>query len=236
MTSQPFRFKKFTVAYDRCTHKVGTDAVLLGSWVNTAQTDNILDIGTGSGIIALMLGQRTGDKTSIDAIEVQPDDAEQARENVAHSPWPNKIAVHTGAAQTFFPEKRYDLIVSNPPYFSKSLLPPDSKRSVARHTGDLSFKDLLQTAVRLLSPFGRLAVILPYAEAVHFIDLAKDFALFPLRITNFRARHHKPVERVLLEFSSKQTNAVISEISLYDKADEWSDTYRALTRDFYLRG
>lgn len=235
MTSQPFRFKQFSVAHDRCTHKVGTDAVLLGSWVNTSETDRrILDVGTGSGVIALMLAQRTGEKTSIDAFDIHADDAQQARENAANSPWPDKITVHRAKAQTFASGSQYDLIVSNPPYFSKSLLPPDSKRSAARHTNDLPFEDLLKTVVRLLVPAGRFGVILPYAEANRFIDLAAVCGLYPFRRTHFRTRQHKPVERVLLEFSAEHITAVTSELTLYNGDNEWSDPYRELTRDFYI--
>jgi len=236
MALQPFRFKQFSVAHDRCTHKVGTDAVLLGSWVNISETDrHILDVGTGSGVIALMLAQRTGERTLIDAIDIHPHDADQARENAANSPWPGKINVHLASAQNFTSENRYDLIVSNPPYFSKSLLPPDSKRSAARHTGDLSFEDLLQTVVRLLAPDGRVAVILPLAEASHFTDLAAGVSLYPFRRTNFRTRVHKPVERVLLELSMQRMVATTSDLTLYNSGDEWSDAHRELTRDFYIR-
>lgn len=235
MALQPFRFKQFTVAHDRSTHKVGTDGVLLGSWVNVKETDNyLLDIGTGSGLIALMLAQRTGSTVHIDALEINADDANQARENVARSPWPERISVHVTAAQHFKSENRYDLIVSNPPYFRKSLRPPDEKRTIARHTLDLSFEDLLFTVTRLLSSGGRFGVVLPYSEAMHFITLAEHSGLYPLRITSFRTRIHKPIERMLMEFSRVKDACAKSEIVLYTKGDQWSDEYRALTFDFYL--
>jgi tRNA1Val (adenine37-N6)-methyltransferase len=236
MALQPFRFKQFSVEHDRCTHKVGTDAVLLGSWVNIAETDqHMLDIGTGSGVIALMLAQRSANHTHIDAIDIDEHNAEQARMNAGNSPWPEKITVHSAAAQIFSPETRYNLIVSNPPYFSKSLLPPDSKRSVARHTADLSFKDLLETVVRLLTPGGRFAVVLPYSEGMNLINLAKGHKLFPIRQTDFHARLHKPIERLLLEFSFENIPLQYSKLTLYDQGEKWSDAYQSLTRDFYLR-
>lgn len=236
MALQPFRFKQFSVAHDRSTHKVGTDAVLLGSWVTIMATDtHILDVGTGSGVIALMLAQRTKNTAHIDAVEIHDDDARQARENVARSPWPAKISIHTTAAQKFQTEKRYDVIVSNPPYFERSLLPPDQKRTTARHTLDLSFDDLLGTVTRLMKSDGRFAVILPYTEAMQFVDLTERAGLYPFRTTSFRTRIHKPVERMLIEFSRQRESATNSELTLYGDGEVWSEDYRLLTGDFYIR-
>lgn len=236
MAPQPFRFKHFTVAHDRSTHKVGTDGVLLGSWVDIRATDqNFLDIGTGSGVIALMLAQRAGNSARIDALEIHPHDAQQARENVARSPWPEKIAVHTVAAQNFETKTRYDLIVSNPPFFVNSLLPPDQKRTTARHTLDLSFVDLLFTVTRLIRHGGRFGIVLPHNEATQFIALAERLQLYPYRITSFRTRPHKPVERMLMEFSHQKKAAIKTALTLYGDGQEWSEEYRSLTGDFYLR-
>ena len=236
MAVEPFQFKQFRVAHDRATHKVGTDAVLLGSWVNVLPEDtHILDIGTGSGIIALMLAQRTEGATSIDALEIHEQDAEQARENVARSPWPQKITVHQTAAQRFVTEKRYDLIVSNPPYFVKSLPAPDQKRTRARHTLDLSFEDLLTTVTRLITADGRFAVVLPYPEAKQFLELAESFGLCPLRTTSFRTRSHKPIERMLMEFSRRKNSVIKTELVLYyGQAEQWSAEYATLTGAFYI--
>lgn len=236
MALKPFQFKQFKIAHDRSTHKVGTDAVLLGSWVNILETDKLLlDIGTGSGVIALMLAQRTKEQVHIDALDILDADVQQARYNVANSPWPQKIDVRCCRAQTYFPERQYDLIVSNPPYFEKSLLPPEQKRSTARHGEELSFPELLTCASRLMSPSGRFAVILPHAEGLRFIRLAAETTLFPSRQTAFRSRRHKPIERLLLEFCRQQGEVETSELTLYDHSNNWTDGYRLLTKDFYLK-
>jgi tRNA1Val (adenine37-N6)-methyltransferase len=234
--SKPFHFKYFSVAQDRCIHKVGTDGVLLGAWVKLTGTDNrILDIGTGSGLIALMIAQRSTAGTRIDAVDIAPTDIQQAMENVSRSPWPEKISVHHTAVQDFFPPNRYDLIISNPPYFERSLLPPDNLRTLARHTQNLSFPDLLSNASRLLAEKGRLAVILPYNEGLKVIDVARNEGLHASRKTGFRSRAEKPVERLLIEFSREKHDAEKSDLVLYDKGNAWSQDYKMLTREFYLK-
>ena len=232
-----FHFKKFSVQHDRCTMKVGTDGVLLGAWVNVAHAKSILDIGTGSGVIALMLAQRTQEHVTIDAVEIEVGDAEQARENVAHSPWSEKVVVHSSSIQDFHPGKQYDLLVSNPPYFSNSWEPPDQRRHQTRHTITLPYPELLTAATRLLSPDGKFSVILPYAEGLHFIDLALASGLHCTRQWSFRTRPDKPIERWLLEFSRLNAVRKENEIQLYrEKAgEEWSAQYIELTRDFYLK-
>jgi len=237
MGSKPFQFKQFNVAQNRCTHKVGTDGVLLGAWVNIQESDRtMLDVGTGSGLIALMLAQRSCAETRIDALDIAAPEVEQAKENVQRSPWPEKIHVYQKPVQKFACERKYDLIVSNPPYFVNCLLPPEKKRSVARHTRELSFEDLLQNASRLLSPAGRLAVILPYDEGVKFIDLGQEYQLFLVRQTAFRAREHKPYERLLLELAHESKSPVENEITLFAAGETWSESYKTLIRDFYLKG
>ena len=237
MGSKPFQFKKFSIAQDVCTHKVGTDGVLLGAWVSVSETDvAALDIGTGSGLLAIMLAQRTSPQARIDALDIELRDIQQARQNVQRSPWPEKINVVHTSLQKFYPDKRYDLIVSNPPFFVSSLLPPDAKRTLARHTLGLSFKDLLQNAVRLLSVAGRLAVILPFIGGRHFVNQAQAYDLFPQRQSIFRSRVHKPPERLLVELSrTQEPQRQEEEIVLYGDGDEWSDQYKRLTREFYLK-
>jgi tRNA1Val (adenine37-N6)-methyltransferase len=235
MGVKPFQFKLFSVAHDRCTHKVGTDGVLLGSWVTIQQHDNlILDIGTGSGLIALMLAQRSKNDVHIDAIEMERTDAEQAKENIANSPWPGKITVITEAVQQYASTRPYDLIVSNPPFFLNSLLPPGEKRTKARHTQSLTFEELLDTVNRLLAPEGRFALILPHAEGLRFIELARKTNLLPFRKTTFRSRRHKPVERLLIEFSRKNVEMIESDIILYANDEDWTAEYQELTGAFYL--
>jgi tRNA1Val (adenine37-N6)-methyltransferase len=232
---EPFRFRKFTVAHDRCTHKVGTDGVLLGAWVRISVSDrNILDVGTGCGVIALMLAQRSGENTRIDAIEIEEQDARQAAENAGASPWKNRVKVHHTSLQNFLCEKQYDLIVSNPPYFTNSFLSDDKNRSRARHAHLLPYDDFLDHVVRMMNPKARLAVILPPAEGARMQELATTRGLSVIRTTQFRARKHKPVERILLEFAFVGTPVQNDELILYAEGNNWSDAYVKLTQDFYL--
>ena len=215
--------------------KVGTDAVLLGAWVNVMHANRILDIGTGSGVIALMLAQRSSENVHIDAVEIEHQDAMQAKENISNSPWPNRISVYEVPIQQFSSEVKYDLIASNPPYFKNSFQPPDKKRLHTRHTVSLDFPELLSFVARLLKPHGRFSVILPYTEGLEFIDLAKQHTLFCSRQWSFRPREEKPIERWLLEFQFQSSEKEEGEIVHYKEADQWTEDYKVLTKDFYLK-
>ena len=229
-----FRFKQFVVHDDRATHKIGTDAVLLGAWVNATGVHTALDIGTGSGVIALMLAQRTPSLAKIDAVDVEQTNFLQASQNIARSPWPQKITAHPVAIQEFFPQQKYDLLISNPPYFVNSLLPPKVERSKARHTTSLSHYDLLKAAERLLIPSGRFGVILPAAEGDQFQVMAKKFRLYCSRRLAFFSRMQKPQERWLLEFTFTPADPFTETLVLYHEGNKWSDEYKTLTDDFYL--
>lgn len=230
-----FRFKQFSIEDNRCAHKVGTDGTLLGAWVNLSDNKHLLDIGTGSGLIALMLAQRSADDAYIDALEFSHPDYSQANDNVTHSPWPTKIQVHHTRLQDFETVKRYDHIVSNPPYFNNSFKPPVASRVAPRHTETLTYTELLEHSKRLLTTTGKLSVVLPYTEGLQFIGLAKSFNLYPSRQWGFRARKEKPIERWLLEFSQQVEKVEEGEILLYEQDEEWSLDYKGLTRDFYLK-
>lgn len=215
--------------------KVGTDAVLLGSWANVTTAKNILDIGTGSGIIALMVAQRTSSSTKIDAVEIEKQDAKQALENILQSPWPAKISIHHLPVQEFLPLEQYDVIISNPPYFNSSREPADRRRHQTRHTISLNYEALISSSERLLKPDGKFNVILPYSEGLQFITRALQKNLFCTRKYSFRTRSEKPIERWLLEFSTQEQSIEAGEILLYKEGLTWSDNYTCLTRDFYLK-
>lgn len=229
-----FRFRQFAVHQDRATMKVGTDGVLLGAWVRLHEASRILDIGAGTGVIALMLAQRSPQNTRIDAVEQSPEDAQQAAENFAASPWKDRLALYTSAIQAYHTPFTYDLIVSNPPYFINSLLPPDEKRKQTRHTLSLTQEELLTHSLRLLAPSGYLNLVLPREEASRFIRLATASGLHCSRQTSFRSRKHKPVKRMLLEFTRLGMENEINDLILYDENNNWSEAYRHLTGDFYL--
>ncbi len=215
--------------------KVGTDAVLLGAWVNLEGPSRILDVGTGCGIIALMLAQRTANDVIIEGIEVEPADAEQAQENTNHSPWATRVTIHSVALQDFHSSARFDLIVSNPPYFINSQLPPTAQRAQARHTQTLSFEELIYHSLRLLNANGRLAVILPFEEGNLFQLLAEQQGLFPTNRLAFYSRQGKPQERWLLEFSKIKLPIKEEQLILHGEGESWSDDYKNLTRAFYLK-
>ncbi len=229
-----FKFKQFSVCDDRATMKIGTDAVLLGAWVNISLAKNILDIGTGSGIIALMMCQRSGPDVKIDAVELLTPDAMQASENISASPWPEKISVSNTSIQEFYPGRRYDRIICNPPYFSKSLLPPTGTRSKVRHDTTLTWDELLTAACRLLSPMGKLCVILPFVESEVFMQKANSKDLFLHHVTKFFSRHGKAQERTLMEFGFTSAPLREDSLILYQSKNQWTTAYRKLTQDFYL--
>jgi tRNA1Val (adenine37-N6)-methyltransferase len=230
-----FRFKQFKVAHDRTSHKVGTDGVLLAAWVNVEGVKEILEIGTGSGVMALVLAQRTSPACHIDAVEIEALSAQQAAENFAGSPWPDKIKIKHIPIQRFETDKKYDLIISNPPFFINSSLPPERGRSNARHTGELSFVELVEAALKFLSEEGRLALILPTAEANLFIHQARERSIHCYRRCEVQSRKHKPVERILLEFGLKPRSLLTDNLVIHGLNDEWSKEYVDLTRDFYLK-
>lgn len=215
--------------------KVGTDGVLLGAWVDVTNAQTILDIGTGTGVIALMLAQRTPSYVQVDAVELNPDACVDAQENFSQAPWNDRLHLYTQAIQTFSPEKTYDLIVSNPPYFINSYKPTDLHRTTARHTEQLSFEELLSAVLRLLNASGRFAVVLPVTEGKAFEKLALDRALHCIRKWSFRTRNNKPVERLLMEFSRESRPCETGEILLYESGEIWSDEYQNLMKDFYLK-
>jgi tRNA1Val (adenine37-N6)-methyltransferase len=233
--STGFDFKQFRVEHDRCAMKVGTDAVLLGAWVDVTKASRILDVGTGSGIIALMLAQRTPASTSIDALEPDDEACAQAQQNVQQSPWQNKITLHQKTLQQFHADTRYDLIVSNPPYFSNSYLPSAINRKRARHSDTLSHMELVEQSLDLLHPYGRMAVILPYAEGEIFLARALTGKLFCNRKLAVFTRKEKKQERWIFELSFFHRETAEETLYIHENAgNHWSESYKQLTQDFYL--
>jgi tRNA1Val (adenine37-N6)-methyltransferase len=233
--SKGFRFKQFTIYDSQCSHKVGTDGTLLGAWTTLENAKHILDIGTGSGLIAIMAAQRTREQSSVEAIEVSQPDCEQALENIRRSPWPDKIKIYHTSLQKFHSAQKFDCIISNPPYFNNSYKPPNESRITPRHTDTLSFEELITHSRRLLKDTGRLNVVMPYAEGLQFIELAKQQGFYITRQWSFLTRQEKPIERWLLEFSLESLEVETGEILLYSKGGEWSDGYKELTKEFYLK-
>lgn len=216
--------------------KVGTDGVLLGAWVPVKDAQYVLDIGTGCGLVALMIAQRTS-SAQIDAVEIEEASYHEAVLNAANSPWSHRLSIYHGAIQDFNPDRRYDLIVSNPPFFRNSLKSPVASRNTARHTESLSHNALLENAARLLTPQGRLCVILPDREGLEFVARARDYGLFCLSQLEVRSREQSNLERRLLELTRMQPPSMeTGEMYLYGAANERSVAYETLTRNFYLPG
>lgn len=213
--------------------KVGTDGVLLGAWANCEGAKNILDIGTGTGVIALQMAQRNP-VAQIHAVEIDEAAAHRARANFDNSPWAERLTVEQTAVQEFAPAEKFDLIVSNPPYFVDSLLPPDAKRSTARHTHDLTFEELDGAVCRLLAEEGRFALILPEAEFCKYLDITNLYLAHRCDVYSIKGG---AIKRVMGEFT-EQKPAEISHENISIEVEErgvFSDEYRALTREFYLK-
>ena len=235
MSNPYFKFKKFTIYHDRCAMKVGTDGVLLGSWTQLNRVKNALDIGTGTGLIALMLSQRSNQSLFIDAIDIDEDAVVQARENIERSEFQNINCRHA-SLQDFSKEneKTYDLIVSNPPYFTSSLLSPDGQRTLARHTASLDLDNFMRISSELLSSDGRLSMIFPYDEKETLVSLSAIYGLFATRITNVLPTPTSKPKRVLLEFSKKEKVLEENDLLLERSRHVYSTEFSEMVKDFYL--
>ena len=232
MSNPYFRFKQFTVYHDLCAMKVGTDGVLLGAWSDCKQAKTILDIGTGSGLIALMLAQRS--EALIYAIDIDENACKQAKINFDNSPFFAQLIVEKAAFQHWETSLRFDLLVSNPPYFSDSLKSFDSGRNSARHNDSLFFADLIEKSFSLMNPGGKLEVIIPFDGFEVFQSLAMENQLFLCRKTLVSSLPQKSPKRVLLEYSNKDTG-YREDLLLIEKSPKiYSEEYIALTEDFYL--
>lgn len=235
MSSQGFDFKQFTILQDKCAMKVGTDAVLLGAWVETAAAKKILDIGTGTGIIAIMLAQKSDAK--VDAIDIDETAFEQAVQNVGNCKWKSQINVFHISLQkcSVIDGDKYDLIVSNPPYFVDSSKASEESRTNARHTDQLSFDELLDGVLKLLSPTGAFYVILPTKESQLFSEIAAKENLFLTKCTRIITRTDKPEKRLLMKFEFIQKEVAEDSIIIEkDARHSYTDEYKELTKDYYL--
>lgn len=235
MATPFFQFKQFTINQDKCAMKVGTDGVLLGAWVNCTDAKSILDIGTGTGLIALMLAQRS--EAQIDAVEYDTDAAQQAQENVAASPFKDRINVFPVPFQEFEPQdnKRYDLIVTNPPFFNNSLKPPKENRSIARHGDTLNFTEILVGSKHLLNPQGKLSVILPLKEAEDFMDIAEEMGFFLVGQCHVMPHPEAKARRMLLTLALKKATCKKSQLQIETNVrHQYSPEFKALTAEFYL--
>jgi tRNA1Val (adenine37-N6)-methyltransferase len=235
MASNYFSFKQFTIKQERSAFRVGTDGVLLGACADISGKTRILDIGTGTGLIALMLAQRCD--AQIVAIEPDYDSFIQASGNVRRSKWMSRIKVENCTLQSYASDnKRFDMIITNPPYFTGSLKNPDPAKSNARHNESLTHSDILTGACRLLDESGLLQLILPYDEGNIFIAEAQEYGFFCNSILKIRPLSSSEIRRLVLGFSRKRIKPFESFLTIEKgKRHDFTEQYINLTSDFYLR-
>ncbi|MDR2138736.1 MAG: methyltransferase [Tannerella sp.] len=236
MSNSSFRFQRFTVRQDRCAMKVGTDGVLLGAWVDVAACRRALDAGAGTGLIALMMAQRNG-ALQVDGVEIDPEACRQAAANASASPFAARIRLYGDSFSRFSRAASpcYDLIVSNPPYFVRSLRCPDEKRRLARHDDLLSLAGLLSDSLPLLTPGGRMALILPFRQEEELRVRAEACGLHCIRRTEVCFVEGAAPKRLLVELARRaRTSVETGRLTLMDLRRQRTAAYRELTRDFYL--
>ena len=229
-----FHFKQFTVYQDLAAMKVGTDGVLLGAWANFAKAKNVLDIGTGTGLIALMATQKNT-TAQIDAIEIDAQAYQQAKYNFGISPWQNRLQAFHTSLQNYQSIHKYDVIISNPPYFDEDVQAKGMSRQTARNTQSLSLKDLLFYSSNLLQNKGKLFLVLPKNKEEKLISLAQKHHLYPQRIVDVKGTNISPIKRILVELSGCQSDYKRSELIIEISRHNYTQDYINLTKDFYLK-
>ena len=235
MANPYFQFKQFTVWHDKCAMKVGTDGVLLGAWADLSEATRVLDVGTGTGLIALMLAQRSDETVRITALDIDADAALQATENADRSPWKERIEVVKADFKDFETEQPFDLIVSNPPYFVNSLQCPDKQRTTARHTDSLPFDNLLEHSTHLLTERGRLALIIP-TEVWPLVErCATNHGLYPHRVVKVVTTPGATPKRMLVCFHRHAGECIEQQLLVEKSRHVYSDEFTALAKDFYLK-
>ncbi|QXP68917.1 methyltransferase [Polaribacter sp. R2A056_3_33] len=237
---KPFKFKEFTIQQDKTAMKVGTDGVLLGAWCSVADyPDTILDIGAGTGVIALMIAQRS-DAMTIDAVEVDENAYEQTVSNFEESDWGDRLYCYNATFAEFADEiaeeeETYDLIVSNPPFYTDDFETEDAARNKARFTSSLSFEELIIGVAKILSENGKFCVVIPFKEEENFINLARGNQLFLNRTCKVKGNETSEVKRCLLEFSFNESELQEENLVIEIARHQYTEDYINLTKDFYLK-
>ncbi|WP_026811570.1 tRNA1(Val) (adenine(37)-N6)-methyltransferase [Arenibacter latericius] len=235
--SKPFKFKEFEIHQDRCAMKIGTDGVLLGAWTSINHHPNsILDIGAGTGVIALMLAQRS-DAETIDAIEINEAAYEQCVDNFEASDWGDRLFCYHASLDEFANEidDKFDLLVSNPPFYSEMVSSGNESRDMARQQASLPFYDLLVGVAKLLSETGRFSTIISYKDEKEFLSIASKLNLYPTRITHVQGTPETAVKRSLIEIQFKKTETRIEKLIIESERHQYTEEYVNLTKDFYLK-
>lgn len=231
-----FEFKQFSLNHHRSTLKVGTDAVLLGAWTDIApQTQNILDIGCGCGIIAMMLAQKSNCR--IVGIDIHQPSVEEAQENARLSDFAHQLDFKNISLKDFVlsSTEQFDLIVSNPPFFDHALLSPIEQRNLSKHTQALSFEDLVLSVCKLLTNTGKFAVILPDSSVENFENICFRNGLFCQKLCRIYPKPNKNANRAMLLFSREKINKVVDSVIIRTIDNEYTQAYKNLTKEFYLK-
>ena len=233
MANNYFQFKQFKIEQDKTAMKVCTDSCIFGALIKPQQFKKIVDIGTGTGLLALMIAQRT--EASIDAVEIDEEAAKQALENVQNSPWPEKIKVHVQSIQDFAisSDGKYDLIISNPPFYNNYLKSEDEKINTAHHSTSLSMEDLLESVAKLLLPGGLFMVLLPPFEAELLREEAIDYNLYTSSIVKIKDTENAKVLREITVFSYDLTLPSVADF-IIKKENQYTEEFVALLKDYYL--
>lgn len=232
-----FKFKKFQVNQDKCAMKIGTDGVLLGAWTSLKNNPfSILDIGAGTGILSLMLAQRSKAEL-IEAIEIDDNAYEQCAENFDNSVWNDRLTCYHASLLEFVKEieDNYDLIVCNPPFYTEDYKTENDARDLARFNDAMPFDHLIYAVANLLSENGLFTIIIPLKEESSFIDLALKNGLFPNKILRVRGNLNSDIKRSLIEFSFKNKTLKTSELTIETSRHKYTEDYIKLTKDFYLK-
>ena len=234
--SKPFQFKEFTIEQDQCAMKIGTDGVLLGAWTTVKNEFSILDLGTGTGVISLMLAQRSNAEV-IEAIEIDGAAFEQAVSNFENSMWSDRLSCYHASLHEFAKEieEKYELIISNPPFYTDANPSTNKERSIARFEDAMPFSHLANAAAYLLDPNGIFAIIIPYKEEEKFVSLAKENNLFLNRVCRVKGNEKSPIKRSLLEFSFKETVITEENLTIETERHVYTEDYKQLVQDFYLK-
>ena len=233
-----FKFKQFSIHQDRCAMKVGTDGVLLGAWSPLPKNCfNILDIGAGTGVLSLMLAQRT-EAEQIDAIEIDENAYEQCVENFENSKWGNRLFCYHAGLDEFLEEmedESFDLIISNPPFYTDDYKSENKSRDLARFEDAMPFEELIEAAALLLSDNGIFSVIIPYKEEERFVAMCNQLDLFTLKITRVKGTPTSEIKRSLLAFCRKEQTPLIDELVIEISRHNYTSEYIELTKEFYLK-